>query len=79
MIQLGGARWQLHTLLPFHQKSEVDKRKHPREMQKQAAMCVGTKCEQKLQERVAHVPASRSDNEKVVVAVKWTHCGRKLK
>ena len=42
MIALSGARWQLHILLPFHQRTEVDKRKHQREMQKQAAMCVGT-------------------------------------
>ena len=43
MVALNGARWQLHILLLFHQRTEVDKCNNQREMQNQAAKCVGTK------------------------------------
>ena len=41
----------------------MDKRKHLREKQNPSCgVCWHDRCEHKLQERVAHVPASRSDN-----------------
>ena len=42
VIPLNGASKRPHILMLFHLKTEIDKRKHQRERQKQAAMCVGT-------------------------------------
>ena len=42
MIPLSVASGRLHILDALHLRTERDERKHQREMQKQATMCVGT-------------------------------------
>ena len=46
----------------FHLRTEIDKRQHQERCRIKLRCVLAQKCEHKLQEHVAHVPASRSDN-----------------